>query len=400
MKKPKQIKLNFIQIVLIVLIPSIIMSILSGSLVYNRLSNSTGKVTTTNNKYVNEFIKAYNKLLDGYYEDLDENALIDSAIDGMMSYAGDDYTIYMNENATEQLNDKLDGTYQGIGVRIGLNDQNQVCIYEVFDNSPAKNAGIIPNDVLISINGESLEGKNVEEVSKIIQNGDTKSYNISVLRGENQLEFVVDKTTLIIPAMTSSIKEINGKKIGYMYLQTFSSTLDTQVNSTLLSMEKENIDSLIIDVRNNTGGYLASCTNIIELFLAKNKVMYSIKSKKSQTVYKDETDEKRTYPIVILVNENSASASEILAGALKYSYGATLIGTKTYGKGKVQNTDKLEDGTMIKYTSAKWLMPNGECIDQKGINPDVNVELSEIYKNNPSEENDNQLNEALKMLSQ
>lgn len=400
MKKPKQIKLNFIQIVLIVLIPSIIMSILSGSLVYNRLSNSTGKVTTTNNKYVNEFIKAYNKLLDGYYEDLDENALIDSAIDGMMSYAGDDYTIYMNENATEQLNDKLDGTYQGIGVRIGLNDQNQVCIYEVFDNSPAKNAGIIPNDVLISINGESLEGKNVEEVSKIIQNGDTKSYNISVLRGENQLEFVVDKTTLIIPAMTSSIKEINGKKIGYMYLQTFSSTLDTQVNSTLLSMEKENIDSLIIDVRNNTGGYLASCTNIIELFLAKNKVMYSIKSKKNQTVYKDETDEKRTYPIVILVNENSASASEILAGALKYSYGATLIGTKTYGKGKVQNTDKLEDGTMIKYTSAKWLMPNGECIDQKGINPDVNVELSEIYKNNPSEENDNQLNEALKMLSQ
>ena len=183
MKKLKQIKLNFIQIALIVLIPSVIMSILSGSLVYNRLSNSTGKVTTTNNKYVNEFIKAYNKLLDGYYEDLDENALIDSAIDGMMSYAGDDYTIYMNENATEQLNDKLDGTYKGIGVRIGLNDQNQICIYEVFDNSPAKNAGILPNDILISINGDSLEGKTVDEASKIIQNGESKSYNISVLRG-------------------------------------------------------------------------------------------------------------------------------------------------------------------------------------------------------------------------
>ena len=400
MKKLKQIKLNFIQIALIVLIPSVIMSILSGSLVYNRLSNSTGKVTTTNNKYVNEFIKAYNKLLDGYYEDLDENALIDSAIDGMMSYAGDDYTIYMNENATEQLNDKLDGTYKGIGVRIGLNDQNQICIYEVFDNSPAKNAGILPNDILTSINGESLEGKTVDEASKIIQNGESKSYNISVLRGEDQLEFVVDKTTLVVPAMTSSIKEVNGKRIGYMYLQTFSSTLNTQVNSTLLSMEKENIDSLIIDVRNNTGGYLSSCTNIIELFLAKNKVMYSIKSKKNQTVYKDETDEKRSYPIVVLVNENSASASDILAGALKYSYGATLVGTKTYGKGKVQNTDKLEDGTMIKYTSAKWLMPNGECIDQKGINPDINVELSEVYKDNPSEENDNQLNEALKILSQ
>ena len=128
--------------------------------------------------------------------------------------------------------------------------------------------------------------------------------------------------------------------------------------------------------------------------------MYSIKSKKSKTKYKDETETKRNYPIVVLVNGNSASASEILAGALKYSYGAKIIGTKTFGKGKVQNTGALEDGTMIKYTSAKWYMPNGKCIDEIGITPDINIELSEEYKNNPVEENDNQLNEAIKVLSE
>ena len=164
-------------------------------------------------------------------------------------------------------------------------------------------------------------------------------------------------------------------------------------------MESEGIDSLIIDVRYNTGGYLTSCTNIIELFLEKGKLMYTIKSKKDSIDYKDTTDTKREYPIVVLINGSSASASEILASSLKYSYGATIVGTKSYGKGKVQTTGTLEDGTMIKYTSARWFMPNGECLDEKGLEPDIKVELSEEYKNNPIEENDNQLNEALKILS-
>ena len=395
----KKIKINYIQLSLLVLIPSIITFIIGGSLVYSRLHN-TGKVTTTNNKYVNEFISTYNKLLDEYYEDLDENKLIDAAINGMMSYAGDDYTIYMNEDATDALNDKLEGTYEGIGVTISTNEQNQIYVYNVLDNSPAKNVGIEINDIIKSINGTSVEGLTTEEASNIIKNSKDAKINIIVLRNGAELSFDLERNTLIVPAITSSIKEINGKKIGYLYLKTFSNTLDTQVETNLLNMEKDGIDSLIIDVRNNTGGYLNSCTNIIELFLEKNKLMYSIKSKKRETKYKDETETKRNYPIVVLVNGNSASASEILAGALKYSYGAKIIGTKTFGKGKVQNTGALEDGTMIKYTSAKWYMPNGKCIDEIGITPDINIELSEEYKNNQVEENDNQLNEAIKVLSE
>ncbi len=393
----KNIRLNFIQLAIIVSIPTLIMSIISGSLIFNRLNS--GKVTTTNNKYVNEFISTYNKLLDEYYEDLDENKLVDAAINGMLSYTGDDYTIYMNEDATESLNEKLEGTYEGVGIRISLNDNNEIYIYEVFDNSPAKTAGMLVGDILLSINGEELVGKSTEEASLIIQNSKDTKFVIGVKRNGEILSFEVERKTLIVPAISSSIKEINGRKIGYIYLETFSNTLDTQVESTLLSMESAGIESLIIDVRYNTGGYLSSCTNIIELFLEKDKLMYTIKSKKDSTDYKDTTDTKRNYPIVVLINGSSASASEILASSLKYSYGATIVGTKSYGKGKVQTTGTLDDGTMIKYTSARWFMPNGECIDEKGLEPDVKIELSEDYKNNPIEENDNQLNEALKILS-
>ena len=394
----KKIKINFIQLALFVFIPSIILSIVSGSLVYMRLNN-TGKVTTTNNKHVNEFINTYNKLLDEYYEELDESKLVDAAISGMLSYTGDDYSIHLNENATEVLNEKLDGTYEGIGVRISANDNNEIYIVEVFEDSPAKNAGINIGDIIISINGENIQDKSVDYASSIIKNSKESKFNIEVKRNEEIKTFDVERKKLIVPALTSSIKEVNGKKIGYIYLETFSNTLDTQVETTLLSMEKDGIDSLIIDLRNNTGGYLTSCTNIIELFLEKDKLMFTIKSKKSSEDFKDSTDTKRDYPIVVIVNGSTASASEVLASSLKYSYGATIIGDKTFGKGKVQTTETLEDGTMIKYTSARWFMANGECIDEKGIIPDIEVTLNETYLENPVEENDNQLNEAIKILT-
>lgn len=393
----KKIKLNFIQLAFLVIIPAIIMAIISGSLVYMKTNN--GKVSLTNNKYVNEFISTYNKLLDEYYEDLDESKLVDAAIDGMLSYTGDDYTIYLNEDETDVLNEKLDGVYEGIGISITLNDNNEIYIVEVYDDTPAKEAGIEVNDILVSINGESVSGKSTEEASKLIKDTKETKFTIVVLRNGEEKRFDVERKTLIVPAVTSSIKEVNGKKIGYIYLDTFSSTVDTQVESTLISMENEGIESLIIDVRGNTGGYLTSCTNIIELFLKKDKLMYTIKSKKISTDYKDSTDTKRDYPIVVLINGGSASASEILAASLKYSYGATIVGQKSFGKGKVQTTGTLEDGTMIKYTTARWYMPNGECIDEIGIKPDIEVEYSEEYLDNQTEENDNMLNEAIKILT-
>lgn len=397
-KFKRDIKINFLQLIILIFIPCFVVFLVTGILLYSKL-NLNGKVTTTNNKHVNEFIGVYNKLLDEYFEDLDENKLIDAAIDGMLTYTGDDYTIYMDEDATENLNEKLEGTYDGVGITISLNENNAIYIVEVFENSPAKIAGLMVGDIITHINGESVEGKSTEYASKLIKNSNEKKVNITVNRNGEVISVDMEIKTLIVPAITSSIKEVNGKKIGYIYLETFSSTLNTQVETTLTSMENEGIDSLIIDVRYNTGGYLTSCTKIIEMFLEKGKLMYSIKSKTESTDYKDETETKREYPIVVLINGNSASASEILASSLKYSYGATVVGEKSFGKGKVQTTGTLEDGTMIKYTTARWYTPNGDCIDEVGLVPDIDVSLSEEYKNNPIEENDNQLNEAIRVLT-
>lgn len=395
----KNITINYLQLLFFILIPTLLMSFISGSLVYSKISSS-GKVVKTNNKHVNEFITAYNNLLENYYEDLDENKLIEAAINGMFNYTGDDYTIYMDEDATDSLSDKLEGTYEGIGIRISSNNDGQIYIYEVLDNTPAKEAGLEVNDILLTLNEKSLEGLNIEEVSNIIQTFNDNIVKLTVLRGNEELSFEIERKTLISPAITSSIKEVNNKKIGYIYIETFSNTVDTQVEATLISMENEGIDSLILDLRGNSGGYLASCTKILELFLEKGKLLYSIESKDGIENYNDSTETSRNYPIVVLINKGSASASEILSGALKYSYGATLIGTTSYGKGKVQNTGYLKDGTMYKYTSAKWLMPNGECIDGKGINPDIYVELDENFIVNRTEEYDNQLNQALNILTQ
>ena len=394
----KKIKLNLIELIILVSIPSLILSLLTGTVIYSKLNN-TGKVTSTNNQHVNQFINVYNELLDEYYEDLDENELVDAAINGMLSYAGDDYTIYMNEDATEALNSQLEGTYEGVGIRITLDENYNIVIVEVFENSPASIAGIKVNDILIGINDIDLTNKSTVEASEIIKSSKEPNIKIKVLRNNEQLEFNVERKTLIVPAITSSIKEVNNKKVGYIYISTFNSTIDTQISKTLSTMEKDGIDSLIIDVRGNTGGYLTNCTKVVEMFLKKGSLMYSIKSKNNENHYYDQTDEERTYPIVVLIDSGSASASEILATSLHDSYGATIIGTKSFGKGKVQTTGTLSDGTMIKYTSAKWYTPKGECIDEIGITPDIIVELSEDYIDNPIDENDNQLNEALKILT-
>ena len=199
------------------------------------------------------------------------------------------------------------------------------------------------------------------------------------------------------PALSYSVEEFNNKKLGYIQIQTFSQTLAEQVKQTLNKIEKDNISGLIIDLRGNGGGYLNAATDTASLFLEKGKVIYSLENKNSLDTTKDETDEKRSYPIVVLVNEGTASASEILAGALKDSYGATIVGKKSYGKGKVQQVKNLKDGSTVKYTTARWLRPNGECVDGVGIIPDYEIEIEIVDETTVV---DTQLKKAIEVLSE
>ena len=355
---------------------------------------SNTKYVNTGNEYINELVKSYNNITANYYDNIDEKSLVDAAINGMLNYLGDPYTTYLDKTNTNSLTDALAGTYEGIGIEVSKNDNNEIEVKTVFDDTPSSEAGLLVGDVILKINEEDVTTKTTTDAVAIIKSSKSSNIKLQIKRNEEIKDIDVVRKELYLPVVSSELLNQNDKNIGYIAVDKFSETVFEQFSKELNKLEKNSLDGLIIDLRNNTGGFLVGATKMAELFLEKGKVIYSLQSKLDNEVTKDETDEKRDYKVYILVNKSSASASEILAAALKYSYGAKLVGTTTYGKGKVQKTSKLSDGTMYKYTSAKWLTPNGDCIDGIGLSPDLNVELSEEYANNMTKEND-QLQMAL-----
>ena len=221
---------------------------------------------------------------------------------------------------------------------------------------------------------------------------------MTVLRDGNEIEVKVITKSITLSSVSSEIIESGNKKIGYIYISIFALNTYDQFKAHLESLEKEGIDSLIIDVRDNTGGHLTSVTSILDMFLDKNQVLYQIKSKdKVKKVY-GTTASTRKYDIVVLTNEFSASASEILASALKEAYGAKTVGVKTFGKGTMQNMLDLENGGMIKVTTEVWLTSKGNEINKVGVPVDYEVFLGEDFTSNPSKETDSQLQKAIEVL--
>ena len=237
-------------------------------------------------------------------------------------------------------------------------------------------------------------------MANYIKESDKKEIKITIQRDSEEKEVKLKRQKLEVPTVTTKVYENNDKKIGYIDISIFSSVTDKQFKEKLKELEKKEIDGLIIDVRDNNGGYLNVVTNIASNLLKKGDIIYKLeKSNKKVETKKDTTKEKRTYPIAVLVNAGSASASEILASAIKESYKGFVVGTNTYGKGTVQQTMNLEDGSMIKYTIENWLTPNGNWINEVGVTPTNVVELDEIYYQKPISENDNQLQEAINLVS-
>lgn len=367
----KKTKFELWEVMAITLFSSLVMSFCTGYLVYK---SSCSQISTGNgDDNLAELYKAYDEIKSNYYSTVDLGALVDAGIKGMFSYLGDPYTTYLDKDQTDNLNNSLSGSYQGIGVKISVNnEENKMIISEVYDNTPAKSAGLAVGDIIVKVNDNVVADMGSGEVTKLIKSSD--EVKLVVNRDGNDLDFTLNTAKLNNPSVDDKIIDgDNGNKIGYLKISKFNETAYEQFYEKLNKIEVDGINSLIIDLRDNTGGYLSAATKISEMFLQKGKVIYSLNEQSSTKTTYDETDDERNYMVYILVNGNSASASEILAAALKDSYGAKLVGTTTYGKGKVQKTSKLSDGTMYKYTSAKWLTPNGECIDGVGLKPDIEI---------------------------
>ena len=348
---------------------------------------------------LSKFVDTYYAIKDNYYGELDNEKLVDSAIKGMISAVGDEYTSYSDTDDADNFKQTVSGIYEGIGCTVGVNLDNKIVVVDMFKDSPAEKAGLKVGDIIIKIDGEDFVGKSSTDMSNYVKSSKNSKVVLTIIRDEETMELDVERKKIEIPYVSGEVITKDDMKIGYIDISLFSSTIYDQFKRELEKLEKENISGLVIDVRGNSGGYLSGVTDILNLFLKKGDVIYQLESGNKKQIKKDTTKEKRDYPVAVLVNGGSASASEILASAIKESYNGFVVGTKTYGKGTVQQTTTLPDGSMVKYTVQKWLTPNGNWVNEVGVEPTDTVELDISYAENPIMENDNQLQKALELVT-
>lgn len=361
-------------------------------------TNKTEVSYSKTKKGFDSLYETYDTIMNEYYKDVDSDKLIEGAINGMLESLDDEHTMYFDKKSKEEFDSELSGNYYGIGAQIQLTSDETIKITKVFDDSPAKKAGLKEEDIFVSVDGTSVKGKSATEVANMLKSDSVKTSTIVVKRNDKELTFKVTKENITLFSVSSEMLNNNGKNVGYLSVSIFGQKTYSQFKDALTKLENQNMDSLIIDLRGNTGGYLSTVTNMLEEFIDKGNVIYQIQSSSGVKQYKTVKASDKKYKIVVLIDGGSASASEIMSAAMKEVYGATLVGQTTYGKGTVQVTKDLSNGSMIKYTIEKWLTPSGKNIDKEGIKPDYEVELGDEYKNNPTKENDAQLQKALDLL--
>lgn len=344
-------------------------------------------------KDLNKLINVYDTIVSNYYGDLDKEALVDTAIESMLQSVGDNYTTYSDEESTNTFMENIGGSYEGIGCLVSMNEVGEIYVVSVFEEGPAQQAGLQENDIILKIDGQDYSDKTSQDMSDYVKNNTNSKIELVIKRNELEKEITIVRKEVEVPSVTSKIIEQNNQKIGYIKITIFSSVTTEQFKKHLTKLEKENIKGLIIDVRDNTGGYLSTVTDITNMFLKKGQIIYQLEDNKKTEKIKDTTKESRDYPIAVLVNAASASASEILAASIKESYKGYVVGTNTFGKGSVQKTKTLSDGSMIKYTIQKWLTPEGNWINEIGVTPTHFIEKTK-------DEEDNQLQKAIEIISQ
>lgn len=387
------------EVVILVLLTCII-SLGFGFFLHYRMTDETTSDELVDNidPEIQEFIKNYNNIINNYYKDVDKKELINQAIKGMVDSLDDPYSSYIDESESSNFNILLNGSYEGLGVQIVKDTEGNIIIYKVFEDSPASKAELKPGDILLKINDVDLKDKTTEFFSSYVKTSEVNNFTILYKRGNDEKTVVLKKELIAIKSVFSKIYEEGNKRIGYLGVETFALNTYAQFKAELEKLEKDGIDSLIIDLRDNSGGHLVTVKNMISLFLDTTHVIYQTQDKTEIEKTYSTGSVTKTYPIVILANRQSASASEVMIGALKDEYGATLVGETTYGKGTVQELLSTNSGGQYKITTKKWLTPSGYWVNEKGIKPDVEVVLKEDYYLNPIVENDNQLQSAFELL--
>lgn len=350
---------------------------------------------------ISESLKRFRSVVDKYYKwDIDEQALLDGAIKGYIDGLGDEYTEYMTADEWKEFEESAFGNFEGIGVYMLQNDDDKVEVVMPIEQSPAEAVGVKAGDIIVEVNGEDISDMSLDLVVGKIKGPAGTDVNIKVLRDSAYLDFNITRQNIKVYHVNSKILEDN---IGYIQLISFDDGCSKEFYEKLSELKDKGVQKLIIDLRSNTGGVVDEALNIADFFVEKNKKILITENKdgqKKDTYSKD--DAFVNMDVVILTNGYTASASEILTGILKDYNIAKTVGTKTFGKGVIQQIFKLNDGSVLKMTIEEYYTPNETKIHKVGIEPDVLIEYepSNNQDESDNDEIDNQMRKAIEVLKQ
>jgi carboxyl-terminal processing protease len=347
---------------------------------------------------------AWNKLQANYLRELDYTKMIRGAASGMVDAVGDPYTVFFDPAGADDLEKDISGEFEGVGMEVEKKGEN-IIVVAPLDGTPAKKAGIMPQDILYEINGTSTQGYTVDQAVKKIRGPQGTKVEVTMLRKAKDGSYEKKKITLVrekieMPTVKFEVKKIDNKDVAYIRISQFTSHTFEKMIEAVNQTKQNGTKKIIIDLRNNPGGLLDQTILMSGLFLDKDQTIVIEGKGKLNEEQTYENSKKGifaddSYKVVVLINEGSASASEIMAAALKENGRATLVGQKSYGKGSVQTPIKLKDGSTLKVTIAEWLTPKQNHIDGKGIKPDYEVEITE---KDITDNKDPQLQKALELL--
>ncbi len=387
--------------IMLVVLTAVITFILTSIFTYKNLNgNSKYIYVSSNDGGIASIIASIRKIVDKkYLGEIDEQSLVDGAIKGYIDGLNDPYTEYMTKDEMQEFTTEVNGNFVGIGVYL-TNDieRNVVLIISPIKDTPAYRAGIKPGDIITKIDGVSYKGEQLTEASNKIKGKEGTKVTLEIIRDEQTLTLEVERQSVKINHVESEMLE---NKIGYIKFNTFDDGCSDEFETQLEKLNSQNMKSLIIDIRDNGGGLVDEALDIADLIVEKgNTLLITLDKNSKEEVEKSKNNPKVNVPIVLLTNENSASASEILAGALKDNNKAKIVGKKTYGKGVIQELLTLTDGSGLKITTNEYYTPNKTKINKIGIQPDYEVDLPEEIEGlvEIEKSQDTQLQKAIELL--
>ena len=391
------------KMIMLVLIVIIVTSLVTAFTTYQYLSNngiSYSKVNTTSLEGLEYTLSQFRSELEKkYIGEINDEELIEGAVKGYVDALGDPYTTYYTKKEMKTIMEETNGNFVGIGVYMTKDlEKNAILIIKPIENSPAEKAGILPGDLITKVDDVEYTGDKLEEASNKIRGEEGTKVKLEIYRNGETKTFELTRTKVVVSHVTTKVLN---NDIGYIAISDFEGECASEFETKYKQLEKQGIKKLIIDIRNNGGGIVDEALKIANMLVDKDSTLLITKDKSDKEEVTKATEKPIiNIPTVVLVNGYSASASEILAGALKDNGKATLVGTKTYGKGIIQELHQLSDGSGLKITVSEYYTPNHNAIHKIGITPDVEIDLSEDVKQQTTiqEKDDNQLQKAIEIL--